>query len=142
MTEPAKLTEEGASRRARILDEALRAQRWRVRRRRAAQGTGVALVIALAAILSLQIPTPTTDQGVTPPPPRASAIDVVRTSPDAFERVAIAPAATSIEQIGDQELLEILRTAGHDAALIRTQGRVVILGAEVTRAGDESNSAG
>ena len=107
------------------------------------QGAGATMVVALAAILPLQLraPAPVTPAPVTPSP-RASTIDVVRTSPEALDRLAIAPAASSIEKIDDGELLEILRAAGQDAGLIRTQGRVVVLGAEVTRVGDDAGSAG
>lgn len=143
MIDHVHLSPEGQARRARILDEARRAQRGRIRRRQAARGAAGLVIIALVAIVPFQFqagpPAPQQPES----PSSQSSIQIVRTTAPSVEHIAIAPVESAVEHIGDEELLELLRAAGHDeAGLIRAQGRVVILGADVTTVDADGGSTG
>jgi hypothetical protein len=131
MNDAIELTSAGHARKALILARAFRAQRWRVRRRRAAKGAGATLaLVALVAIGRIGLaPAPTTA-----PPPDAPTIvetpryEVIRTTPSAYDRFAVTNIDSNVTIIDDDELLDLLAKRGDRAGIVRAQGRTRIVG--------------
>jgi hypothetical protein len=130
------LSEAGLARRNEILDRALRAQRWRVRRRRSVQGAASAAVVVAMLLAARMTFAPSAPGPVGPiashdAPAETSAhprVQIVSTSPATYERLAHAGDDDGIEVIDDDELLALLRGAGRQAGIVRVQGRVEVVG--------------
>ena len=149
-----ELSDAGEARRDRILERALAAQRWRVRRRRSVQGAGGALAVVavvLAARTSIAppaaAPSGTTDPIAhaprDPAPAARPRVEIVSTSHADYERLTARGDAGAVDVIGDEELLELLRGAGRPAGIVRVQGRVEVVGdvgAVVPAARDDATS--
>jgi len=133
-----ELSPAGRARKTTILAEARRAQRGRVRRRRATQAAGATVVIAIVAGSALMTmprhgspaPSPTPAPGG-PIASAPSRIELVTTDASTYERVVSGAHDAGVREIDDRELLALLGEAGHDVGLIRTQGRVHVVGEEV-----------
>ncbi len=133
-----QLSAQGQARRTEMLGELRRAVRARRRRRRAAQGALILLpAIALGAISLSQLQrSPSTEPMIQPgnqpgpvaadPSPRLPVETLVLKH---ISYVAVhTPATPRDYTISDDELLELLRAAGHNAGLIRRGSEVIITG--------------
>ncbi len=122
--DPIELSPAARARREEMLTELKRAVRARRRRRRAVQGAlATAPVLLAALVLVLSARTPVAPSPVAPPRPVGVA-EATSTKPNAEPTLTHVSYAT----IDDDELLDLLRTAGHNAGIARIGPRVIVTG--------------
>jgi len=132
---PVALSPEGEARREAMLGSLRGQVRARGRRRRALQAAGVATPLlalgALMGVLSLGQPTLSTEVTAGASGPSGPIATEPNVLPE-FTRIAFAPVTTLADitdrSLSDDELLELLHEAGHDAGLIRREGEFILTG--------------
>jgi hypothetical protein len=150
MTDPNEtLSISGEKRREEILNLARGAARQRRRNRRALQATGGVALGLLAAIYLFHALSPSpgnprelrgedpsrlvarnSAEHISPrPPPQESrvVITTILTQPGITAQLAFPPRQPHWERIGDDQLLQSLAEAGHQAGLISVNGQTVLL---------------
>ncbi|MCC6661354.1 MAG: hypothetical protein IT437_10760 [Phycisphaerales bacterium] len=124
------LSPAGIARRDAILGGVLAASRSRRRRRAVARGAALAVpVIALGATVWAvrSAPAPAAPSPVVVGTPTPT-IRLVATEAGIAERWASRASPASVERLDDDDLFLILRSEGRATGLIRTEGRVTVVG--------------
>lgn len=122
----------GRARRDAILRDVLAASRSRRRRRAVTRAAGLMLpVIGLAAAVWAvrSAPAPITPRPIVAAP-TSPTIQIVATQAGIADRWSARPAATGAEQLDDENLFLILKAEGRATGLVRTEGRVTVVGFE------------
>ena len=135
------LSPEGQTRKSATLGELQLAVRARRRRRRMIQSGAIALpLLGLAAGSFVMLRAPSTQAPTTP---QLADRTTQRPNSPAFQlrHISFTQASTPPSQedrsISDDELLKLLRAAGHDAGLVRRDGDVRLTGVDLQAPTDE-----